>query len=55
MTVKLEQVKFMGARDGLRAAAYSQFAVDIAGVLFDRVNGDHQLFGDLRVGVTLAD
>ena len=45
----------MGACDRLSAAANPQLAVDVAGVFLDRVYGDHQFVGDLRVGIAFAD
>ena len=52
---ELEQFQLLCTRDRLGTAANPQLAVDIAGVFLDRVYGDHQFVGDLRVGITFAD
>ena len=45
-----QQVQFPGTGDSLGAIADTQFAVDIAGVLFDGADNNKQLIGDLLVG-----
>jgi len=45
----------VGTRNRLGAAANPQLAVDVAGMFLDRVYGDHQFAGDLRIGIAFGD
>ena len=51
----LQEAQFLGAYDGLGPVMHAQLAIDAAGVLFDRVEGDDQRLGDVLVRVSLAD
>src|SRR5215470_11622984 len=43
------QAELAGPGDGLGAVGRAELAEDVADVLFDRVEADHQLCGDARV------
>src|SRR5215470_15661625 len=43
------QAELAGPGDGLGAVGRAELAQDVADVLFDRVEADHQLCGDARV------
>src|SRR5215472_13112548 len=44
-----DQAELAGPGDGLGAVGRAELAQDVADVLFDRVEADHQLFSDARV------
>ena len=52
---RLRQAEIVSARDRLGAAAHAQLVIDVAGMFFDRAHRDHQLAGDLGIGMPLAD
>jgi hypothetical protein len=52
---KSEDAEFARASDCLRPAGNAEFAVDIAGVLLDRVQSNNQFFRDFAVGATLIN
>ena len=50
-----DQPQLPGTDDGLRAAPYVEFAVNVAGVALDSIERNHQLLGDLTVRATIGD